>query len=264
MLQKDAPGAVDLEAQKRRLAALVREYGAAKVEREPSNTVLVWPNLLVIEFLCAALLTLGLVVLSILINSPLEDHANPDVTPNPSKAPWYFLNLQELLLHMDPALAGVIVPGIAILLLMTIPYVDNVVGDTGVWFSTPTGKKVAVIASLYTLALLPLLILFDNFVGTKPFVTAILTAILGQQNLELTGILTGLIAAILIPVALMVGLPVILVLLIRPFQPSRRDVLIALFSAFVVTYLFLTIIGTAFRGQGMKLFWPWDIGAPID
>src|SRR5258705_13031132 len=130
MMQRDAPGVVDQDAQKKRLAALVREYGASKIEREPSNTGLVWPNLLVIEFLCSALLTLALVVLSVMINSPLEDHANADVTPNPSKAPWYFLNLQELLLHMDPALAGVIVPGVAILLLMVIPYFDDVVGDT--------------------------------------------------------------------------------------------------------------------------------------
>lgn len=263
MLQKDAPGAVDLEAQKKRLAALVREYGAAKVEREPSNTVLVWPNLLVIEFLCAALLTLGLVILSALMNSPLEDHSNGNVTPNPSKAPWYFLNLQELLLHMDPALAGVIVPGIAIVALMTIPYLDNVVGDTGVWFSTPIGKKVALLSGAYALVLLPILIIFDNFIGTKPLVTGILTG-LGIQDPALQGTLLGIIAGILIPVALMVGLSLILVLLIRQYHPSRRDVLIALFSAFVVTYIVLTIVGTAFRGEGMKLFWPWDIGAPIE
>ena len=257
MLQKDVSGSgVDPEAQKKRLAALVREYGAAKIEREPSNTVLVWPNLLVIEFLCAALLTLGLVLLSAMMNSPLEDHANPDRTPNPSKAPWYFLNLQELLLHMDPSLAGVIVPGIAILLLMTIPYVDNVVGDTGVWFSTPTGRKCALLASAYSVILLPLLILFDNFVGTKPAVASI-------PGVDAAG-LTGPIAGYLIPIVIMVVFPAILVRMMLRFQPSRRDILIGLFTGFVVTYLFLTIVGTAFRGEGMKLFWPWQIGAPID
>ncbi|HEX5417545.1 MAG TPA: hypothetical protein VFZ25_17930, partial [Chloroflexota bacterium] len=201
MLQKDMPaGAADPEAQKKRLAALVREYGAAKIEREPSNTVLVWPNLLVIEFLCAALLTLGLVLLSAMVNSPLEDHANPDRTPNPSKAPWYFLNLQELLLHMDPALAGVIVPGIAIVLLMTIPYLDNVVGDTGVWFSTPTGRKCALLATGYSVILLPLLILFDNFVGVKPLVSAIVD--------PAAPLLLEPIAGYLIPIAIMVVFPI--------------------------------------------------------
>jgi len=256
MLQKDAPSAVDQEAQKKRLAALVREYGAAKIEREPSNTVLVWPNLLVIEFLCAALLTFGLVVLSALVNAPLEDHANPDVTPNPSKAPWYFLNLQELLLHMDPSLAGVIVPGIAVLLLMTIPYFDNVVGDTGIWFSTVTGRKCALLATGYSVVLLPLLILFDNFVGTKPAVASI-------PGVDAAG-LTGPIAGFLIPIVVMIGLPTILVRLMLRFQPSRRDIVIGLFTGFIVTYLVLTIVGTAFRGEGMKLFWPWQIGAPIE
>ncbi len=256
MLQKEASGGADLEAQKKRLAALVREYGAQKVEREPSNTVLVWPNLLVIEFLAAAIMTFGLVILSILMNSPLEDHANPDVTPNPSKAPWYFLNLQELLLHMDPSLAGVIVPGLAILALMTIPYVDNVVGDTGIWFSTPTGKKCALIATGFALICVPVMILFDNFVGVRPTIASI-------PGVDAMG-LTDPIAEFVIPIAIMLGLPAILVQLIRPLQPSRRDILIALFTGFVVTYLILTTVGTAFRGEGMKLYWPWQIGLPIE
>lgn len=254
MLQREAPGSADLAAQKKKLAALVREYGAQKIEREPSNTVLVWPNLLVIEFLAAALITLGLVVLAILMDSPLEDHANPDVTPNPSKAPWYFLNLQELLLHMDPSLAGVIVPGIAILALMTIPYVDNVVGDTGIWFSTPTGKKVAIIAALYAAILVPVLILFDNFVGVRPTV----------HSLGIDPATAEIIAEFVIPIAIMLGLPALLIALIQPLRPSRRDVVIALFTGFVVTYLVLTIVGTGFRGEGMKLYWPWQIGLPIE
>ncbi|HEX5415771.1 MAG TPA: menaquinol-cytochrome C reductase, partial [Chloroflexota bacterium] len=191
-----------------------------------------------------------------MMNSPLEDHANPDRTPNPSKAPWYFLNLQELLLHMDPALAGVIVPGIAIVLLMTIPYVDNVVGDTGVWFSTPTGRKCALLATGYSVVLLPVLILFDNYVGVKPLVSAIVG--------PAAPLLLEPIAGYLIPIFIMVVFPIILVRMMLRFQPSRRDILIGLFTGFVVTYLFLTIVGTAFRGEGMKLFWPWQIGAPIE
>ncbi len=254
MIQRDAPGAVDQDEQKKRLTALVREYGASKIERTPANTVLVWPNLLVIEFLCAAFLTLALVILSVLINSPLEDHANADVTPNPSKAPWYFLNLQELLLHMDPSLAGVIVPGVAILLLMVIPYFDNVVGDTGVWFSTPTGRQTALFSGVYAFVLLPILILFDAYIGLRPAVRLI-------PGMEALG-LTDLVAEVFIPVVIMVGLSVLLVFLLRPLRPSRRDVIIGLFSAFIVTYIFLTIVGTAFRGHGMQLFWPWEIGAP--
>jgi hypothetical protein len=139
---------------------------------------------------------------------------------------------------------------------MMIPYVDNVVGDTGIWFSTMIGKRAALISGIYTIILLPVLILFDAYVGLRPAVRLI-------PGMEAFG-LTDIVAEVLIPIAVMVGLPAILVLLLRPLKPSRRDVLIGLFSAFVVTYIFLTIIGTAFRGHGMQLFWPWDIGAPIE
>ena len=69
-----------------------------------------------------------------LINAPLLNRANPDITPNPSKAPWYFLNLQELLLHMDTGLAGVIVPTVALIVLVAVPYIDRSNEGQGVWF----------------------------------------------------------------------------------------------------------------------------------
>src|SRR5690349_1954144 len=81
---------------------------------QEADTVQVWPHLVVIEFLGAIIMTINIVLISTLFNSPLLGLANPDKTPNPSKAPWYFLNLQELLLHMNPALAGVIVPTVAL------------------------------------------------------------------------------------------------------------------------------------------------------
>jgi quinol-cytochrome oxidoreductase complex cytochrome b subunit len=104
--------------------------------------------------------------------------------------------------------------------------------------------------------LLPLLILFDAYIGLRPAVRLI-------PGMEALGI-TDIVAEVIIPVVVMVGLSVILVFLLRPLRPSRRDVIIGLFSAFIVTYIFLTIIGTAFRGHGMQLFWPWEIGAPIE
>src|ERR1700686_5249672 len=93
--------------------------------RERDEEVLVWPDLVFVEFICALLFTLAMVILSFAANAPLQDHANPNHTPNPSKAPWYFLNLQELLLHMDKAWAGVILPTIALGFFMAIPYLDR-------------------------------------------------------------------------------------------------------------------------------------------
>jgi hypothetical protein len=86
---------------------------AARPKREREQELLVWPDLVFVEFICAVVITLSFVVLSFWLNAPLLNRANLNVTPNPSKAPWYFMNLQEMLLHMHPALAGVVVPTIA-------------------------------------------------------------------------------------------------------------------------------------------------------
>lgn len=85
----------------------------------------VWPYLLRIEFLAALIVTTILFVWSITLNAPLEEPANPSLTMNPSKAPWYFLGLQEMLVYFDPWMAGVVLPTVIIVGLMAIPYIDN-------------------------------------------------------------------------------------------------------------------------------------------
>src|SRR5919202_1699348 len=87
-------------------------------------------------------------------------------TPNRPKAPWYFLNLQELLLHMHPTLAGVLVPGGALVLLAAIPYIDNTPQGTGRWFTTPVGRQIALFSVLYAAVLNTLMIFFDEFFPT--------------------------------------------------------------------------------------------------
>ena len=87
--------------------------------------VFVWPYLLRIELLATVIVTLILMVWSITLNAPLEEPANPNLTMNPSKAPWYFLGLQEMLVYFDPWIAGVLMPTLIILGLMAIPYADK-------------------------------------------------------------------------------------------------------------------------------------------
>jgi Cytochrome b(C-terminal)/b6/petD len=87
--------------------------------------VLVWPDLVYTEFLCMILFSVFLVVWSIYLKAPIEEPANPAKTPNPSKAPWYFLGLQEMLVYFDPWIAGVLLPGLIIVGLMAIPYIDT-------------------------------------------------------------------------------------------------------------------------------------------
>ena len=83
-----------------------------------------WPFLVRSEFLCAIVITLLLLVWALLVDAPLEEPANPTRTPNPSKAPWYFLGLQEMLVFFDPWHAGVVLPTFIIIGLMVIPYID--------------------------------------------------------------------------------------------------------------------------------------------
>jgi len=91
---------------------------------ENPKKVLVWPDLVYSEFICMLIGTAVLVIWAVLLKAPLEEPANPNKTPNPSKAPWYFLGLQEMLVYFDPWLAGVILPGLIVNGLMAIPYLD--------------------------------------------------------------------------------------------------------------------------------------------
>ena len=102
-----------------------------------SKEVPVWPFLLRIEFLAALIVTVLLFVWSITLNAPLEEPANPSITMNPAKAPWYFLGLQEMLVYFDPWMAGVVLPTLIVVGLMAIPYMDmNPLGNGYYTFSS--------------------------------------------------------------------------------------------------------------------------------
>jgi len=103
-----------------------KERGEPTFEQtEVEDRIFTWPDLVFSEFICMVILTVVLVVWSIALKAPLEDPANPALAPNPSKAPWYFLGLQEMLVYFDPWMAGVVLPGLIIVGLMAIPYIDT-------------------------------------------------------------------------------------------------------------------------------------------
>ncbi len=112
-----------------------------KVEVVPEK-LHVWPYLVRLEFLCAIIVMVLLTVWSITIDAPLEEAANPSKTPNPSKAPWYFLGLQDILVYFDPWFAGVVAPVLIIVGLMLIPYLD--VNPKGNGYYTYTERKAAI------------------------------------------------------------------------------------------------------------------------
>ncbi|HET6374278.1 MAG TPA: hypothetical protein VFG76_13295 [Candidatus Polarisedimenticolia bacterium] len=97
--------------------------GPAEAE-ESKDKLLCWPHLVYTELICLILVTVVLVAWSVIIQAPIEQPANLTDSPNPSKAPWYFLGLQEMLVYYDPWIAGVLLPGYIILGLMAIPYID--------------------------------------------------------------------------------------------------------------------------------------------
>ena len=291
-----------------RAAAAVR----TRPRRERESEVLVWPDLVFIEFISAVLFSIALLVLSAMVNAPLLNRADPDTTPNPSKAPWYFLNLQELLLHMEPAWAGVIVPTIALVLLAAIPYWDRNTDGQGVWFGTRFAGRLAIFGFTAAVMLTSLLIIYDgslHVIWTENIIrgTGINSDFQWPAWLDWLRNLRGLDTSIpweslgfsiggftmfdnwraiplgipgtttdpwllnlnfpsflsqqLVPVATMVGLPIMFVLFCKllGWVHTRRDIALLIFSAFIGVYLTTTIVGTAFRGQGQDLRPPWDI-----
>ncbi len=101
------------------------EAGRPLTEAGADDKVLVWPDLVYIELISLVLCTAFLTVWAIVLRAPLEQPADPNIAPNPAKAPWYFLGLQEMLVYFDPWLAGVIFPGLIIVGLIAIPYIDK-------------------------------------------------------------------------------------------------------------------------------------------
>ncbi len=112
--------------EKHRLLALVPPEGIQRVEREQGDRINVWPHLLIEELIALLIMTVGLVIFSTFVNAPLRELANPNLTPNPSKAPWYFLGLQELLRYFHPMVAGVLfAPTLVLLALAVVPFLDR-------------------------------------------------------------------------------------------------------------------------------------------
>ena len=112
--------------EKHRLLALVPPEGIQRVEREQGDRINVWPHLLIEEFVAMMIVLAALTIFATFVNAPLRELANPNLTPNPSKAPWYFLGLQELLRYFHPMVAGVLVaPTLVLLALAVAPFVDR-------------------------------------------------------------------------------------------------------------------------------------------
>ncbi|MEX1217667.1 MAG: menaquinol-cytochrome c reductase cytochrome b subunit [Acidimicrobiales bacterium] len=129
-----------------RLLTVVKAGSIQDLKSVPVDKVHVWPHLLAIEFVAALAITVFTLIFSVFVNAPLLELANLNETPNPSKAPWYFLGLQELLTMFHPMVAGVTIPGMGIFLLILAPYIDRNPSNK------PEDRKFAI--SLFTVQLM--------------------------------------------------------------------------------------------------------------
>jgi menaquinol-cytochrome c reductase cytochrome b/c subunit len=148
---------VPMSARPYRLLALVKQDAVVRVQKEPDDTVMTWPHLLTIEFLAAALMSVLLLIMGLIMNAPLEELANGNVTPAVAKAPWYFLGLQELLAYFHPTVAGVLVPTFVLVGAALVPFVDR----GNILATRPSERKTAVVL----FSLFCILGLFVTFVG---------------------------------------------------------------------------------------------------
>ena len=135
---------VPMAAKPYRLLALVKQDAVVRVQKEPDDTVMTWPHLLSIEFFAAAVMSVFMLLMGVLVNAPLEELANPNATPAVAKAPWYLVGIQELLVYFHPTVAGAIPILTIFLAIGVIPYIDRGPrGDGG--SSRPSDRKLGIV-----------------------------------------------------------------------------------------------------------------------
>jgi hypothetical protein len=207
-----------------------RTSPAVKVRDE--DYVMTFPETLLRAAVAIEVLLVGLVWLALLWNAPLEQLADPMHTPNPAKAPWYFLGLQELLHYFPPVVAGVLVPGLVVMALIVIPYFNINVEAEGIF--TKQRKLRIQIASAAVIAMLVFLLVFDVYVA--------------------------------IPVTVIIGALLLLAAVTDPASAKgfRRWLVSKPISFWIMTWFLmelvtLTAVGTFFRGPGWSWVWPWRI-----
>ncbi|HET9442103.1 MAG TPA: menaquinol-cytochrome c reductase cytochrome b subunit [Acidimicrobiales bacterium] len=157
------PSAVGPAGHTQRLLTVVKAGSIQDVKAIPTDKVHTWPHLLVGEFVAATAMTAFLFVFAIFVNAPLLGMANFNLTPNPSKAPWYFLGLQELLTMFHPMVAGVTIPGMGLILLGTAGYIDKNPSNK------PEDRKLAISLMTYFLMFWAVLVIIGSFFRGEGF-----------------------------------------------------------------------------------------------
>jgi quinol-cytochrome oxidoreductase complex cytochrome b subunit len=194
------------------------------------------PNLIVREVTVALALLAVILIISMLFNAPLAGKANPGLSPNPTKAPWYFMGFQELLMHFHPFFSLFIMPLLLTVGLLVIPYINYQADTAGVWFCSGKGRRMAVIAVVVAIITTLVGVLLDEFV-------------IGSAQAG-----TNLISSRLLPFAMVLtGCIGFYVLVKKKFKATNNEAVQALFILLTAAFVVLTVIGIWFRGMGMRL-----------
>ena len=212
-----------------------------EIDEEKPEYVSTLPELLIRELAAALALIAFVVVLSVLFDAPLGAPANPGMSTNPAKAPWYFVGFQELQLHFHPLIAVVVVPSLVALALLVIPYLRYPRELSGPWFLTDIGRRTTVVAAAIGLGVTPVLILLDELVL--------------QPGAGLPSLVGRGLVPLLLTAAVVFGFRT---LLIKRFGASTGEIVQAVFVLFLAALVVLTVTGVWFRGPGMALTWPWS------
>jgi quinol-cytochrome oxidoreductase complex cytochrome b subunit len=220
------------------LMAVIRERSPA-TDQAIENTTPAWPRLFRIEAALTVVALFVTVVLSLWLDAPLKELANPEVPENPAKAPWYFLGLQELVSY-SAFMGGMVIPGIVVIGLALIPYLDREEEDVGIWFSSRRGRRIAAASALFGVVLSVGVLAFTvNFGWLRDWFPAI-------PQIVITFINPGTVF-VLACAAWSVGL--------LRYTNSTRLAAIGLFTCFLVCFAILTYFATVHRGPNWDFYW---------
>ena len=197
------------------------------------------------EAVWATVTLTALVLWSMFVNAPLEPLANPDLSPNPAKAAWYFLGIQELLLHFHPLIGAIVIPGLALAALAALPYLSGDMDSVGVYFRSRRGRWLAAFSAAAGALLTVGYVLVDEFYLDLPALLPSLPTLLSNGVVPLAALLLGLIGYH--------GA------MRRFFRATRCEATLSVFVLVLTGFIGLTLIGIFFRGPGMALLWPWEV-----
>ncbi|MCW3787574.1 cytochrome b N-terminal domain-containing protein [Plebeiibacterium sediminum] len=219
---------------------LVRNAGGVALPKnEHKKRVNVLPNLVVKEMMVASIVIAIIFIVSVFYNAPLLDEANPLKSPNPTKAPWYFLGAQELLLHVHPIFSAVIIPiGIGVFFIY-LPYFNYKDLNIGVWFNSEKGKSLVIQSALLSVAFTFILIyLFEHFLHFEIWLST-------YPSWISTGVFPFLLYVL--PVS------AYLTLIYKKGKSSNTEVIMSLTTILVSSYITMLMISLLLRGKGMLL-----------